>query len=908
MNLPLSRQAGLPRAAMLPMLIALALSARAGASTLATGAGTAAASGNVSFDADFFPRGSAAAVDLARFGRSGYVAPGIYRGDVVMNQQWRARTDIVYIDAPDQDDPQPCFTAEALRRYGVDLDHLQDDPVDTPRKTIPAGSFCGPLGDYIPGAMATFDAGNQVLRLSVPQIHTLRHARGQVDVSQWDAGIPAAVLGYTTNLYRSAGNGTGQLSGYLGLNGSLHVRGWQFRHQGALGWSEHGHARYRSSAAYLQHDVPAWQAQLVVGDTFTSGELFDSVRMRGAGLSSDDRMLPQSLRGFAPVVRGIADTNARVVIRQRGAVVHETSVAAGPFAIDDLYPTGYGGDLDVEITEADGRVKRYSVPFSAVTQLLRPGQNRWSITAGRVADPDRRDPPDILQATYQRGLGNALTGYTGAIAGSGYQAVLAGAALNTRSGAYAFDLTRASTHIGTEPARHGASMRLSYNKNFVGTGTDLAMAAYRYSTSGFVSLQDVSSMRDAQARGEGSAIVSRQRNRMDISINQSLGARAGQLYLIGSQRSFWGDAGRQLDFTAGYSNQWGAVSYGLSVQRTRESLAPWQAGGLRDSIPGAVQATAPALRTERSDTRLYFTLSVPLGRAPRAPALTALVNRSQQGGSTTRLAVSGTGGSEDRLSWGAGLSRAASATALDLHGQYAGQHGQLTANASRGPGYRQFGAGMSGGMVLHAGGLTLSPPLGDTVGLVHAPGAAGARVENGQGTRIDARGYAIVPYLIPYQLNDIALDPRGAGMGVTFKETNRRVVPRAGAVVRLDYDSSAGRAVIIETTLTDGRAIPFGADVLDAQGQVVGVAGQGSRLFLNGLQHSGDISVRWGDGLQDRCQVRVTLHKHPAPPRGGYETLQAVCEQQPAPTTAAHPTQRPPSSSSSARLQDTGAP
>jgi len=904
MRLPTLAPACLPRAAMLPMLIALALSGRAGASALPAAAGTAGASGNVSFDADFFPRDSAAAVDLARFGRSGYVPPGTYRGDVVLNQQWRARTDIVYVDDPARDDSVPCFSPDALRRYGVDLEQLHADPANAPRKPVPDGAFCGSLGDYVPGATAVFDVPNQVLRLSVPQIYTVRQARGQVDPSQWDAGVPAAVLGYSSNLYRSGGVGGGQLSGYVGLNASLHLGGWQARHQGALAWSNHGQTGYRSASNYLQRDIPGWQAQLTLGDTYTAGELFDSVRLRGMRLASDDRMLPQSLRGFAPVVRGIADTNAKVSIRQRGVLIHEVTVAPGPFAIDDLYPTGYGGDLDVEVTEADGRVKRFSVAFSAVTQLLRPGQSRWSISAGRLAERDRLAQPALLQGTYQRGLTNALTGYAGVIGADGYRAALVGAALNTASGAYALDITRASARIAGDADRHGASMRLSYNKNFAASGTDLAMAAYRYSTSGYVSLPDLALMRDAQARGTGSDIVSRQRNRMDITVNQALGERAGQLYLMGSQRDFWNGAGRQLDFTAGYSNQWRTLSYGLSVQRTRDSLLPWQANGMNDGMAGASDPRLSAPRTERSDTRLYFTLSMPLGRAPAAPAMSALFNRSQQGGSNARVAVSGSAGREAAVSWGAGVSRASTGTTLDANGQYSNRYGQYTANASRGPNFNQIGAGMSGGMVLHAGGLTLSPPLGDTIALVHAPGAAGARVENGNGTRVDARGYAVVPYLIPYQLNDITLDPRGAGMGVTFKETNRRVVPRAGAVVKLDYDSSAGRAMILEAFLADGSPVPFGADILDAQQRVVGVAGQGSRLLLNGLTQSGPVSVRWGEGLQERCQVQVTLHKQATPP-GGHPAPRATCEQSPLPVAATAPA---PSSSANAPLLDTQTP
>ncbi|MCT6957964.1 fimbria/pilus outer membrane usher protein, partial [Salmonella enterica] len=84
-------------------------------------------------------------------------------------------------------------------------------------------------------------------------------------------------------------------------------------------------------------------------------------------------MLPDSMRGYAPTVRGVAETNAKVTVRQNGVVLYETTVAPGPFTISDLYATGYGGDLAVTVTEADGRVRSFAVPYASVPQLLRPG-------------------------------------------------------------------------------------------------------------------------------------------------------------------------------------------------------------------------------------------------------------------------------------------------------------------------------------------------------------------------------------------------------------------------------------------------------------------------------------------------------------------------------------------------------
>src|SRR5699024_1180875 len=105
--------------------------------------------------------------------------------------------------------------------------------------------------------------------------------------------------------------------------------------------------------------------------------------LRGVQLSSDDRMLATSVQGYAPIIRGIANSNARVTVRQNGSILREVTVPAGPFSINDLYPMGYGGDLQVEILEANGEKRTFSVPYTATAQLIRPGYSRYQIAAGR---------------------------------------------------------------------------------------------------------------------------------------------------------------------------------------------------------------------------------------------------------------------------------------------------------------------------------------------------------------------------------------------------------------------------------------------------------------------------------------------------------------------------------------------
>lgn len=101
-------------------------------------------------------------------------------------------------------------------------------------------------------------------------------------------------------------------------------------------------------------------------------------------------MYPESLRGYAPVVRGIARSNAQITIRQNGYTIYQTEVAAGPFEINDLYPTGSSGDLYVTIKESNGSEQHQIVPFASLPVLQREGYLSYSITGGeyRAYDSD----------------------------------------------------------------------------------------------------------------------------------------------------------------------------------------------------------------------------------------------------------------------------------------------------------------------------------------------------------------------------------------------------------------------------------------------------------------------------------------------------------------------------------------
>jgi outer membrane usher protein len=794
-----------------------------------------------SFDPSFF--GASGASNLPRFERGNPVLPGEYGVDLYVNDRRVGRERVTFNESLSGGNAQACLTEDVLGRAGLDIDRLA---------TGASGDHgCLDLSGALPEANVTFDVNALRLDLTLPQASMRRQARGFVDPRHWDAGINAATVGYRINAYRTEPEkGEARSNTYLGLDNGLNIAGWRFRQRASMRW-ERGRSQWQNIGAYAEHDITPWQAQLTLGDSFTSGELFDSFAFRGARMASDDRMRPAALSGYAPVVRGIAESNARVEIRQNGMLIQETTVSPGPFVIDDLYATGYGGDLEVTVIEANGRRHGFALPYAAVPQLLRPGQSRYAATLGQIRqDGIAGTSPWVAEVTYQRGLSNALTAYTGGqgAAHGAYRSALIGSAINTPVGALSMDITTSRTRSIGGDTRSGQSLRMAYSKALSGSGTNVSLAAYRFSSAGFLGLNDAMTY-----RGQRDQAVSvpdrdrwRQRSRFQVTLSQAMSVRGDTLTLTGSSSDYWGSGGRQSSYQLGYGFRWSDATISLAASRS-------QVGDDRESNSYSV------------------TFSIPLGvDNGRRPTLQLSADRYDKD-RAMRATVSG---SRDSLGYGASAARnSAGDTELSANMSYRTPYAVLGGAYSRGRQTQQASLNTSGGLVLHGGGITLAQSMSETIGLIEARGATGARI--GYQARVDHRGYAVATGLTPYRYNSVSLDPKGTSMDVELQSTRQQVAPRAGAVVAVRYDTVVGRAVIINARRDDGAPIPFGAQVLDERGNAVGVVAQGSRLFLRGIEDVGSLRVQWGEQDNERCMLDYTVH----PARGsGLIMGDALCQ------------------------------
>ncbi|WP_157701858.1 fimbria/pilus outer membrane usher protein, partial [Salmonella enterica] len=168
---------------------------------------------------------------------------------------------------------------------------------------------------------------------------------------------------------------------YLNLRSGMNLGAWRLRNYST--WTRNdGNNTWDNIGTSLSRAIVPLKSQLTLGDTSTAGDIFDSVQMRGVQLTSDEEMLPDSQRGFAPVIRGIAKSNAEVTVEQNNYVIYRTFVQPGAFEINDLYPTSNSGDLTVTIKESDGSEQKFVQPFSSVALLQREGHLKYSLSAG----------------------------------------------------------------------------------------------------------------------------------------------------------------------------------------------------------------------------------------------------------------------------------------------------------------------------------------------------------------------------------------------------------------------------------------------------------------------------------------------------------------------------------------------
>lgn len=126
-------------------------------------------------------------------------------------------------------------------------------------------------------------------------------------------------------------------------------------------------------------------------------------------------MLPPDLRGYAPQITGVAQTNAKVTVSQNNRIIYQEMFLRAHLLLP-IYSIHYR-QLDVKVEEEDGRVTQWQVASNSIPYLTRKGQIRYTTAMGKPTSVggDSLQQPFFWTGEFSWGWLNNVSLYGGSV-------------------------------------------------------------------------------------------------------------------------------------------------------------------------------------------------------------------------------------------------------------------------------------------------------------------------------------------------------------------------------------------------------------------------------------------------------------------------------------------------------------
>ncbi|EPR6208141.1 fimbria/pilus outer membrane usher protein [Escherichia coli] len=802
-----------------------------------------ASSHAIEFNTDILNTTDGEDIDISRFSRPGYIMPGQYQMEIKVNDQNISPSafqieflEPAFLNSDDEKPlPQPCLTPEIVNQMGL---------TEASQEKVTYWNN-GQCADFrlLSGVEIRPNPAEEMLYINMPQAWLEYSDASWLPPSRWDNGIPGLLFDYNIN-------GTvnkpykGKQSRSLSYNGTAGANfgAWRLRadYQGNLNYSSGSGLgtdnQFTWDRFYMYRAIPRWGANLTLGDNYISSEIFSSWRYAGASLESDERMLPPKLRGYAPQVSGIANTNARVVISQQGRILYDSTVPAGPFTIQDL-DSSVRGRLDVEVIEQDGRKKTFQVDTAYVPYLPRPGQIRYKLVSGRSRNYEHTtEGPVFAAGEASWGISNKWSLYGGGIIAGDYNTLAVGLGRDLNEfGTVSADVAQSVARIAGEETKQGKSRRLTYSKRFDDVNADITFAGYRFSERNYMTMDQYL---NARYRNDFSR---REKELYTVTLNKNFDDWKTSVNLQYSHQTYW-DC-RTSDY------------YTLSVNRYFDAF------GFKNISLGL--SASRSKYQNRDNDSAFVRLSVPWG-----------TGTASYSGSMSNDRYTNTVGYSDTLNKGlssyslnAGVSSGGgqpSQSQMSAYYNHSSPLASLSANFSAVEnGYTSFGMSASGGATitakgaaLHAGGMN-----GGTRLLVDTDGVGGVPVDGGR-VSTNRWGIGVVTDVSSYYRNTTSVDLNRLPEDMEATRSVVESVLTEGAIGYREFEVLKGSRLFAVLRLADNSHPPFGASVTNAKGRELGMVADSGLAWLSGVNPGETLNVGW-DG-RTQCMVDIPKNLDPA--------------------------------------------
>jgi outer membrane usher protein len=119
-------------------------------------------------------------------------------------------------------------------------------------------------------------------------------------------------------------------------------------------------------------------------------------------------------------------------------------------------------------------------------------------------------------------------------------------------------------------------------------------------------------------------------------------------------------------------------------------------------------------------------------------------------------------------------------------------------------------------------------------------------VDNQPVGRTDSKGRVLLDRLLPYQPNEVSIDPTELPMDTTLSSQKMTVTPAYRSGVSVKFPVARADSVTMRLVQLDGTPVPAGATVM-LEGQPFPVAMDGL-VFVTGVALNAHVAVTWRNG------------------------------------------------------------
>jgi outer membrane usher protein len=675
--------------------------------------------------------------------------------------------------------------------------------------------------ESVPGLTYELDRGRLTLTITAS---AAAFEGSAIDQGRGGASPPnLSPLGFYLDYDASATGGDGGVDSYGTLVEGVAFNRWGSTVAGMVLRGDKEDNEAIRTETFWRRDLPGPMETLVLGDTIGIGGAWSRpARYAGIRWARDFSLRPGFITMPMPSLSGSAALPSTVEVLINNQRQLSEQVKPGPFELTNVPVTSGAGQINLIVRDLLGRETIVAQSYYLSPRLLAAGLSDYSLEAGALREnfgSESSDYGDGFGAgTYRYGLTSALTGE----ARIELQEVRQAAGIDLVGLLGTLAAAQVSAAVANADGVQGNHYLLGLERSTRVGGGSLRWEYFDRNFSQFASVPE----------------ETRPRRRYSANLGISLFENVSAGITYTQQEDWEGDRFSLAAANLGVSLPWD-MHLNTNASQQLDGDQDWSCG-ISLSLPLGKQRTANARTNRGSDGRTTNTAEV--SQSP--PAGPGLGWRLRASDDLNQLW-------QGDLTWNTNVGRF-SAEASDTADDPALR---LGAGGSVGllGGYpfatRRIGSGSFA--VIKVGDLEVVPVYRS----------------NQLVATTNSSGLALVPGLLPYQENQLTIDPVELPFDIELLGVRKTALPYARSGLFIEFPVRRSRNALVLLRQADGSVVPAGARVTVSPGENEFLVGKRGEVYLMDLVDSNRLSVLWKGGS---CQIDLPLDpKGPSEPRIG---------------------------------------